>query len=525
MNNLNRFAGFLSIFYLLVILPANAAVLNIPKWQPYDFEFKSPVTADNPYKVTFWAEFRGPKGAKLILPGFYDGNGTWKVRFSPMVEGSWLLTTHADVIDLSDKKIQFICTKNVNKKIHGALLVEPNNTHHFVYEDGTHWFPDGYECNWLWALDENNNKLPVINSFLDKLTSYGFNFILINAYAYDTFWRPGKTAADDYGPSALYPWEGINDKPDFSRFNIAYWQHFDKMMYALYQRGIIAHLYLKVYNKKVNWPLNNTAEDDMYYKWIIARYAAYPNITWDLAKEANNEKSVDYKVGRLKYIRSIDPYQRLLTVHTDIKTYDSGAYNGLVDYRSHQEQSDHLHATTLKQLAQNNWPVMNVESGYEQGPNGANDKTYSHAESAEEDALRIWEIQMAGGYNAYYYTYTAWDVIRPDETPPGYSYLKTFNNFFTKTQYWLLKPSDTLTSAGYCLANKGKEYVVFQKAAVPFTLNLTGIDKPMKAQWFQPYTGKYMDAGIFKKGMVDITPPASFGNGPIVLYIKARESN
>ncbi len=519
-----KIAGLFLVLSCRMVFTSGAFAISIPKWQPHDFEFKSKTIPDNPFTVNFSAEFAGPNGTKLVLPGFYDGNGIWKIRFSPTVEGNWQLTTVADIAGINNQKLRFTCIANPDKKVHGNLMVDPQNPHHFIYQDGTHWFPDGYECDWLWALDEHDNKLPVINSFLDKLSYYGFNFILINCYGYDTTWRPGKSSDDDYGPSALYPWNGSNDQPDFSHFNLTYWQHFDRMIDAMNKRGIIAHLYLKVYNKKVNWPKNGSPEDDRYYNWIIAHYAAYPNITWDLAKEANNEKSVDYKTGRLKFIRLTDPYHRLVTIHTDVQTYNSGAYNSLADFRSHQEQSNHLHASTLKQLAQNNWPVMNVESGYEHGPKGLLDKTYNNAESAEEDARRIWEIQMAGGYNAYYYTYTAWDVIRPNETPPGYAYLKNFKDFFTQTEYWLLKPADSLASTGYCLAHTGKEYVVFQNKSVPFTLNLTDLDKPLKARWYQPYTGNYMDAGTLQKGMVSLTPPEILGTGPVVLYIGGNTS-
>jgi hypothetical protein len=519
---MNQKTVLLMLYCCMVPIMAFSGNKQMPASQPLDLEFKSMATVSNPFAIEFWADFTGPGGIRLTLPGFYDGNGLWKVRFSTAKAGIWTLVTHASLPDLDGRKLEFRVTANANKIQHGGLRVDTDHPHHFVYEDGTHWFPAGYECNWLWALDETDDQLPTVNSFLDKLSSFGFNLILVNAYCYDTNWRPGKSAPDDYGPSALYPWEGTNDKPDFSRFDVAYWQHFDKIVQVLYEHGMSVHLYLKVYNKKVNWPQNNSPEDDRYYRWVIARYAAYPNMIWDLAKEANYERSVAYKVGRLKFIRGLDPYHHLLTVHTDVQTYDGGAYDQLVDFRSHQEQSDHLHTTALKQLAQNHWPVFNVESGYEQGPKGPDDKTYAHAESPKEVALRIWQIQMAGCYNAYYYTYTAWDVIRTADTPPGYLYLKYFRDFFARTKYWELKSADSLVNAGYCLSNAGKEYVVFQNKASPFSLDLSSIKTPLKARWYHPYTGAFEDGGIVKRGTVRFTPPATSGNGPVVLHLQVR---
>jgi hypothetical protein len=126
---------------------------------------------------------------------------------------------------------------------------------------------------------------------------------------------------------------------------------------------------------------------------------------------------------------------------------------------------------------------------------------------------------MGGGYTAYYYTYTAWDVIRPEDTPVGYAYFKNLHSFFARTQYWLLDPADSQVSNGYCLANPGKEYVTFQNHATPFNLKLYGLASPLKAEWFQPYTGKTVDAGLLQNGNSSLTPPKEFGDGPVVLHV------
>jgi len=59
-------------------------------------------------------------------------------------------------------------------------------------------------------------ELPRLNRFLDKLVSFGFNHIILNAYAHDTKWRKGKTGRDDYGPPPMFAWLGTNEDPDYS---------------------------------------------------------------------------------------------------------------------------------------------------------------------------------------------------------------------------------------------------------------------------------------------------------------------
>ena len=217
--------------------------LEVPKWSPCNLEFKSTTTPINPFTVGISANITGPKGIAIKLEGFYDGNNTWKIRFSPTIEGKWAITTHSDIPDLNNKQAQVLCVGNDNKNIHGELQIDPVIKHHFIFEDGTRYFPLGYEANWLWAMDEYDNSLPTLNPFLDKLSKYGFNFVLVNAYCYDTKWCLGKTSAEDYGPSSLFPWGGSYQNPDYSHFNLDYWQHFDKVVEALNQRGIGLHFY------------------------------------------------------------------------------------------------------------------------------------------------------------------------------------------------------------------------------------------------------------------------------------------
>ena len=173
----------------------------------------------------------------------------------------------------------------------------------------------------------------------------------------------------------------------------------------------------------------------------------------------------------------------------------------------------------LNHRQQRVWPVINTEFGYEHGPQGLADKTYNVVQSPEEVCRRGWEVCMAGGYGCYYYTYTAWDVLRPQDNPPGYAYFKHLRDFFETTAYWRLEPVDGVVSDGYCLAEPGREYVVFLNKARPFSLKLEGLAGSLKAQWYHPFTGKRQDAGALSAGSPELTPPAEWGASPVVLHV------
>lgn len=503
---------------------AGNAALTVPRWQPHDFTFKAPLPpGENPFRVEFSATVSGPGGVRFTIPGFPDGEGTWKVRVAPNVPGAWSLTTASTLPALSGRTAAFTCVANTNPRVHGALRVDPEHRRHFIFEDGTRFFLQSYECDWLWALELGVPANGTTGRFLDQIASHGFNHVILNAYAHDTSWRRGTTGPDDFGPPKRYAWEGTNEEPDHTRLNLAYWRHYDTVIAAMHERGIQAHILMKVLNKRVTWPERGSREDDVYFRWLIARYGAYPNVIWDLVKEAHNERNLEYKLDRFRFIRAHDGHRRLLTIHGDDKNVDSGVYDEWHDFRNDQGQPRDYHRVILRNHARREWPVMNSESDYEWGPGGAEDKTYRNAQSPKQVINTAWEIGMAGGYVTYYYTYTAWDIIRPADTPPGYTYFRHFGDFFRGTQYWRLKAADHLVSPGYCLAEPGREYVVYQPKPQPFTLKLPEAATSLRAYWFDPYTGRKTPAVAILSAGATITPPADWpADRPLILHLAPR---
>lgn len=502
---------------LVAALASAASAPNVPRWEPHDFSFKADAKVPNPFMVSLRAEVKGPDGKSFAIPGFFDGDGTWKIRVAPNAEGAWSLVTSSDLKALDGQKVEFTCVPQTNPRVHGVLRTDPEHPHHFLYEDGTRFFPQGYEYDWLWALDAGKPAIPTIERTLDLISDHGFNYVILNTYAHDTGWRKGRTSDDDFGPPPLYAWEGSNEQPDHSRMNLAFWKHYDRVIGALHHRGMQAHILIKVYNKAVKWPTRGSAEEDLFFRWLVARYAAYPNAIWDFSKEAHNEKDLEYKLGRLRFLRENDPYHHLATVHDDDKANDSRAYDELTDFRADQQHAK-WRDVILRQRARRAWPVVNVEFGYEHGPGGIEDKTYGKVQEPEEVVRRAWEIAMAGGYTAYYYTYTAWDVIRPLEAPKGYALFKHFGDFWRGTRYWTLEPAESLVDAGWCLADPGREYVVFLNQPGPFSLTIAGATAPLKAEWFHPHTGARTPAGTVANGTAKLAPPDGWGDAPLIFH-------
>lgn len=97
-------SGF-SLFAGTSAFAENAPML-IPRGQRFERVFKSDVSYTNPVAGIEWrVEFRSPGGETNSVPGFWDGNKTWRVRFLPEVPGRW--------------SYRAICSDTNNAGLHG----------------------------------------------------------------------------------------------------------------------------------------------------------------------------------------------------------------------------------------------------------------------------------------------------------------------------------------------------------------------------------------------------------------------
>src|SRR5215510_2696398 len=99
---------WVALFVLLVFATCtlNAAPGTSPttaeQWGIYEITLKGP-TNGNPFAdVRFSALF--DKGEKsLEVPGFYDGDGLYRIRFMPETQGQWRYETKANRWELTGK--------------------------------------------------------------------------------------------------------------------------------------------------------------------------------------------------------------------------------------------------------------------------------------------------------------------------------------------------------------------------------------------------------------------------------------
>jgi len=295
---------------LAVVLPGRAAAPDsVAKWDIFELELKGPDTGNPFVDVRFEAVFSN--GVKTVqVPGFYDGDGVYRVRFMPDATGPWNYETKSNRWELTGKLGSFTVTAAA-KGNHGPVRV--HNTYHFAYADGTPYKQIGTTIyNWIDTPEE------VQEQTLRTLAGAPFNKARMLLTQQPTPYQ------HSFAPPR-WPFAG---KPphdwDLTRFNPEYFRHYEKRIAQLRDLGIEADLILFNPYGKFGFETMDAAGDERYVRYVVARFGAYHNVWWSLANEydflrTKTEAEWD-RLGAL--VQSCDPYNHLRSIHNGSLIFD-----------------------------------------------------------------------------------------------------------------------------------------------------------------------------------------------------------
>ncbi|WP_320122924.1 DUF4038 domain-containing protein [uncultured Sphaerochaeta sp.] len=397
--------------------------------KPYDIPVTIPTNIDSQSRQFAIDLKHISTNTKLSVKGFVLQADQGMVRYSLPIQGEWQFEITAKWSELPIEEGTLTCESSSDTRY--PTEVTPSKVRPIFTKNTRPYFISMYECNWLFALWMSDEKKA--KEFLLKLKKYRFNAIAMNVYAHECFWTDPKTPGR-LVPPPVFNWGGSNDEPDFSVTNPAFYEQFDGLLNFMYELDITAHLYLFVWNKCNAYPKAGSAEETKYISYLVRRYQAYPNIVWDYCKEAYLRIDKGHIRKMLELIRKEDSYKRLLTVHDDKLIQYDRSFDTLLDFYTMQVHHD-IYTKTLREIEKNNKPVFTSEYTYESGKD-IEDKTFQEAHSHKQNILASWELAIAGSPVCYYYTFTAWDVIRPDDTPLGYAGFAFLSQFFDSFDWW-----------------------------------------------------------------------------------------
>ncbi len=359
--------------------------MQIEKWDTFEAEFSGPDTGNPFLDVSLEAIFQ--KGSREVrVPGFYDGNGTYKVRFMPDDEGEWSFKTNSSVKEL-DGQTGGLTAVAPSPENHGPVHVR--NQFHFGYADGTPFFSFGTTCYaWTHQTEEMQDRT------LKTLEKAPFNKMRMCVFPKHYPYNSNEPYLPAFMPSA--DGKGF----DYDRPNPEMFQHFDKQILALRDMGLEADII--IFHPYDRWGFSDmTPEQDCnYVAYLTARIAGYRNVWWSLANEYDfllNTKPMTLWEKFFHTIEENDPYGRLASIHNGDVTMN---YNHRKPWVTHSCIQNWDVKKTQDWRNEYGKPVVNDEPEYE----GNLIQSWGSI-SAQELVHRFWITMTRGGYAGHGETY------------------------------------------------------------------------------------------------------------------------
>ncbi len=370
--------------------------------------------------------FANAAGALWRVPAFWGGDNVFRVRFAAPQPGRY--TWRSD------------CTRPDDSGLHGrtgvlnALPYEGScamfrhgrlrvagSRRTFEHSDGEPflWLAD----TWWMGLTQRLDWPDGFRRLVEDRVRKGFNTVQIVAGPLPDFCATTATWDRQQANEAGWPWE-----KDFIRINPAFYDLADLRLAFMIEQGLMPCI-VSMWGYYL--PFMGVERVKRHWRNLVARYGAYP-VTWCLcgectmptyARHGTPEFARDQEIQKsgwtdvARYVRQIDPYGNLLTVHPSSSGRLSLADETLLDfdmlqtghggYPSLKPTADALHAAVTRQPRM---PVLDSEVNYEGIMGGSKD---------EIQRFLFWACVLGGACGHTYGAQGIWAMSSRDEPFKG----------------------------------------------------------------------------------------------------------
>lgn len=477
----------------------------------------------NPFAdVALDATFVGPSGQAISVPGFYDGDATWRVRFCPDEPGRWTFTTAACPAD-PDLAVSGAFEVEANET-RGYLRATPGQAWGFAYESDEPVFLLGDTVYNLFGMAHCGGD---VEGFLRRRAEQGFNLFRVRLPV-SPYHPPEAYSA--WQTRRTWPWGGSEQSPRFDRFNLDYFRTVDRVVQLAEALGVGLEAIMEAWG--FEFPFNNRALfvaewEELWLRYLIARYDAYNCIYfWNLMNEYEYYPDGDWRYNPLadrwamrvgRWVKRVAQHGHVVAVHNGPREpsfaerfrADPAAIDAIMfqAWGATDEESGWL-ATGIEdqiQAALKDWPGSAVfaEYGYERNPDLPLVFPGFRHTDASHNRRGAWRgafcaLSVINGFE------NSWGpAMILDRDQEGVAYLQHVGRFFRDVvPFACLRPAPELLAPGawelgcrpLVLASEGRDVIAVYLPA----LGEVGLHLPagweIEAQWYDPRTGELFAA-------------------------------
>jgi len=466
------------------------------RWGIVEVTLQGPASG-NPYLDMQWSATFTQGQQRITVSGFWDGDGTYKVRFSPPTTGEWRYETRSATPALNGQAGTFTVAAPTGNN-HGP--VEIFNTFYLRYADGSPYHQFGTTC-YAWV--HQPRKLQ--EQTLKTLAASPFNKIRFCVFPKSYY------IANKNEPDLFAFQKGADGKFDFSRPDPVFWRLFEQRILDLQKLGIEADIILWHPYDRWGFADMSKAEDDRYLRYCIARFSAFRNVWWSLANEYDfmTNRPTGHRGNKqwedwdrfFSILQKEDPHQRLRGIHNGSKWYDHT--KAWVTHASLQT-SDMNGGVRFREKYRK--PVIYDECKYE----GDISEGWGNL-SAQAMTQRFWLGTLSGCYVGHGETYKHpqdilwWSKggVLHGQSPKRIQWLKEF--MAQAPAFHELKPLGD-GKGTFVLAKEGEYYLVYCIDQRPQAMALAG-NRPYKLDLIDPWEMVTTPIGTARAGDFSVSAP------------------
>ncbi len=480
------------LFYLVFMTHLSAQDIDTPsdidqigQWDKLELQVTNGRAYQDPYReveLRIW--LKSPEGREIAFWGFYDGDSTWKVRFSPDEIGKWHYSVWFSDAPESVKEGAFHC---VASDLPGQVHQDQFNPFWLGYKAGQselfrsfHVGDRFFARNWDDPFDASDGEQRT--KFLNWMQQQGYNMLSIASH-YLNRQQEGRGLG----------WE----TPKLWPLDCQQYRFMEVVLDTLSVRGIIVFPFAGFFGARGNWPTDHL-EQEHYIKYTLARIGHYWNIILNVAgpepfwrqQQSQYQGAMKWPdINRLgQLIQRLDVHDHLLTVHNEKPASENG------DPFLHQQWYDMATIqgpTTLNRpklysgLAMNHHlekPVYAQETlwyGNKNHPSYSDDNLRKHAYTILFSGSTLNFADMNGNSSTGFSGTMDFDQLHPEKHRIVH---KVWDWFGSIPFHKLRKRQDLVKGNGYCLAKEGEEYYVYIDSIGEIDLFID-YDYAFKTEW------------------------------------------
>jgi hypothetical protein len=390
-----------------------------------------------------------PGGSVVKFRGFYDGGARWIIRFMPDQIGRWKYEAEfSDGVPGVSRVFQCVASD-----IEGMISKDESNPIWFGYRGGGHilvrsfhvgdrffaanW-PDSDRCKFLdWAGRQGYNMLSIASHYLNR-DSEGRGH--------------GWKTPDLWNPERSVP-------------NVRAYQRMEAILDTLAERKMLVYPFAGFFGRDSDHPRERT-DQSLYIQYTLARIGCYWNLLFNVAGPEpllKNKRYLSNDLDRLGMeIQKLDVFGHLLSIHNQTgddafkdKPYtDYGILQGpkTVDREKLSRELLKNHHRRKPLYAQETlWP------GNKYHPNYSDDDIRKNAYVLMMSAAAVNFADMEGNSSSGF----SGTMDLTEKRQGRHDIIRKVWYFFETIPFWRMSPRQDLVDNGYCLAEPGKQYLVY----------------------------------------------------------------